>query len=99
MSDLNLEIKSVALSDIEVIADYISKDNIKAARNLVSDFYETFNLLASQPNLGRARKDFTYMDVKFYVIKKNYLIVYKSDDKTLTILRVLTVHQDICAMF
>ena len=39
------------------------------------------------------------MDVKFYVIKKNYLIVYKSDDKTLTILRVLTVHQDICAMF
>ena len=43
MSDLNLEIKSVALSDIEVIADYISKDNIKAARNLVSDFYETFN--------------------------------------------------------
>lgn len=99
MSDLNLEIKSVALSDIEVIADYISKDNVKAARNLVSDFYETFNLLTSQPNLGRVRKDFTYMDVKFYVIKKNYLIVYKSDDKTLTILRVLTVHQDICAMF
>lgn len=98
MSDLNLEIKSVALSDIEVIADYISKDNVRAARNLVSDFYETFNLLASQPKLGLARKDFTYMDVKFYVIKKNYLIVYKSDDKTLTILRVLTVHQDICTI-
>lgn len=38
------------------------------------------------------------MDVKFYVVKKNYLIVYRIiDDKTLRILRVLTTYQDICA--
>ena len=37
------------------------------------------------------------MDVKFYVVKKNYLIVYRIIDKEkLRILRVLTTYQDIC---
>ncbi|MBP3847573.1 type II toxin-antitoxin system RelE/ParE family toxin [bacterium] len=55
-------------------------------------------MFLTHPNIGKARKDFTYLDVKFYVIKKNYLIVYRIiNNKKLRILRVLTTYQDICA--
>ena len=55
-------------------------------------------LLCLYPNLGKIRKDFTYKDVRFYVLKKKYLLVYSIINSTsLRILRVLTTYQDICA--
>lgn len=99
MNDLKLEITSKAYSDIETIADYIAKDNKNAAIKFVKLFYKTFKTLCKHPNLGKIRFDFTYLDVKFYVVKKNYLIVYRIiDNKTLRILRVLTTYQDICSI-
>jgi plasmid stabilization system protein ParE len=61
-------------------------------------FYKTFKMLLKHPNIGNSRPDFTYLDVKFHVVKKNYLIVYRIiDDKKLRILRVLTTYQDVCS--
>ena len=99
MNNLQLEITSKAYNDIETITDFIAKDNKNAANKLAKLFSETFKLLCSYPNLGILRKDFTYMDVKFYVLKKNYLIVYRviENDK-LRILRVLTTYQDIFSL-
>ena len=97
MNSLKLEITGKAYSDIETIADYIAIDDLKAAKNLVKLFNKAFDKLAYYPNLGKSRKDFTYLDVKFYVIKKRYLIVYRIiDEAKLRILRVLTTYQDIC---
>ena len=39
MNKLNLQIKSKALEDMEKIADYIAKDNQKAALDLLKFFY------------------------------------------------------------
>lgn len=50
------------------------------------------------PNLGKQRIDFTYKDVKFYVVKKNYLVLYKSDNDYLYILRVFSSYSDICSI-
>lgn len=98
MNKLELEITSKAYNDIEIITDYIAQDNKNAANKLAKLFYETFQVLCLHPNIGNYRKDFTYMDVKFYVLKKHYLIVYRIIDNTkLRVLRVLTAYQDICS--
>ena len=99
MNDLELEITSKAYNDIEIISDYIAKDNKTAATKLIKLFYKTFKTLCMHPYLGKSREDFTYLDVKFYIVKKNYLIIYRIiDNKTLRILRILTTYQDVCSI-
>ena len=100
MNNLKLEITSKAYNDIEIISDYIAKDNKSAAIKFVKLFYKTFKTLCKHPNLGKTREDFTYLDVKFYILKKKYLVIYRIiDNKVLRILRVLTTYQDICSIF
>lgn len=99
MNDLELEITSKAYNDIEIISDYIAKDNKNTAIKFVKLFYKTFKTLCKHPDLGKTRDDFTYLNVKFYVVKKNYLVIYRMiDNKTLRILRILTTYQDICSI-
>ncbi len=99
MNDLKLEITSKAYNDIEIISDYIAKDNKTAAQKFVRLFYKTFKTLCKHPNLGKTRDDFTYLDVKFYIMQKKYLVIYRIiDNKVLRILRVLTTYQDICSI-
>lgn len=97
MSKLTLIIENKAESDMELIADYIAKDNKKAASKMLKQFYKSFEKLSEYPNIGIKRPDFTYKDVKFYVVKKHYLIIYTTIKDTIHILRVLTAYQDICA--
>ena len=97
MNNLKLEITSKAYNDMEIISDFIAIDNKSAANKMMKLFYKTFMMFLKHPNIGKSRPDFTYMNVKFYVIKKNYLIVYRIiDNKIIRILRVLTTYQDIC---
>ena len=97
MNNLELEITSKAYNDMEIISEFIAKDNKTVANKMMELFYKTFKMLLKHPNIGNSRPDFTYMDVKFYVVKKNYLIVYRIiDNQTLRILRVLTTYQDVC---
>ncbi len=99
MNKLNLEITSKALSDIEVITDYIAQDNKSAARKLSKDFYKHFENLCKHPNLGKEKESFIYLNAKFYIIKRNYIIVYRLIEKnTLRILRILNSCQDICSL-
>ena len=98
MNNLELEITSKAYNDMEIISEFIAQDNKSAANKMMRLFYKTFETFLKYPNIGTSRPDFTYMDVKFYVIKKNYLIVYRIiDNKKLRILRVLTTYQDVCS--
>lgn len=98
MNNLELEITSKAYNDMEIISDFIANDNKSAANKMMKLFDKTFEMFLKHPNIGIIRKDFTYMDVRFYVIKKNYLVIYRIiDDKKLRILRVLTTYQDVCA--
>ena len=94
----NYKIKSKALEDITIIADHIREDNEKAALKFIQVLYETFDKLAKFPNLGLSRKDFTYKDVRFFVLKKHYLVVYNLENDFICILRVLSSYQNICAL-
>ncbi len=96
MSKFNLIIEHSAEIDINQIADYIAEDNKKAALKTVKEIYKGFRLLCSHPNVGFEREEFTYRKVKFYIIKKHYLVVYTVIKNSIHILRVLTTYQDIC---
>ena len=72
------------------------KDKKSAANKMVKLFYKTFTLLTKNPDLGKLRTDLTLLDVKFYVVKKKYLVVYKIIENKLRILRVLSTYQDVC---
>lgn len=98
MNKLDLIIENTAEKDIYFIADYIANENKKAATKLVKEFYKSFNLLCLHPQLGFERKDFAYRNVRFYVIKKNYLDVYTVIENAIHILRILTTYQDICSL-
>lgn len=98
MNKLDLIIENKAESDLELIADFIAKDNKNAAIKMLKQFYKTFEKLSEYPNIGIKRPDFTYKDVKFYVVKKHYLIVYTIIEDSIHILRVLAAYQNICAL-
>ena len=98
MSKLTLRILDKAEEDMTLIGSYIAQDNFNAAINLLKQFYATFETLSEYPNLGYKRPDFTYRDVRFYVVRKNYLILYKVEQSTLFILRVFPSYQDICSL-
>ena len=45
MNKLDLKIKSIALEDMEKIADYIAADNKSASLKMLKLFYKSFNNL------------------------------------------------------
>lgn len=98
MNNLNLIIENAAEIDMATLSAYIAKDNKRAAANILKLFYATFEKLSTYPELGFSRPDFTYNDVKFFVLKKHYLIVYKVTNDEIHILRVLSAYQDVCSM-
>ena len=95
MNKINCKIKSVALSDGENIVDYIKQDHPTAAIKLFNKFNDTFKLLCSHPNMGFIKDEFKYKNVRFYKVKKHYLIVYNFENDEINILRVLSSYQDI----
>ena len=94
----NYKIKRKAFNDMEVIFDYIAKNNKKAAQKLIKNFYDIFEKISSFPEIGKLRKDFTYKNVRFFTFKRYYLIIYNIEDDIVCIQRVLTAYQDICAL-
>lgn len=99
MSKLTLIIENKAETDLELIAEYIAKDNKTAANKMLKHFYRSFEKLSKYPNIGFKRIDFGYKDVKFYVVKKHYLVAYTIVNDAIHILRVLTTYRDICSLF
>lgn len=98
MNKLNLIITEQAYNDLDLISDYIAKDNNEAAKKFLGILIENCRTLSLFPNLGIKRPDFSYKDVLFYVVKKRYVIIYRIENENLYIMRVLTAYQDICAL-
>ncbi len=98
MNNLNLIITEQAYNDINLIVDYIAKDNNKVAKKFLEFLIKSCRTLTKFPNLGKKRPDFSYKNTLFYIIKKRYIIAYKTQQENLYILRVLSSYQDICKL-
>lgn len=87
-----------AKNDITVIIDFISRDNVKVAFDMLNIIYKTFEMLKMYPEAGIKKINIRKTSVRIYSIRKKYSIVYRELDNRLEILRVLTRYQDILAV-
>ena len=84
------EWKAAAVADLLSIIDYISDDNPDAAQALRDEIELKVSHLPAHPQLYRAgRVDRT----REMVVRRNYIIVYAENERTVTILRVLHAAQ------
>ncbi len=78
-----------AIQDIEGIWLYIARDNTDAADTLENSIHEACAQMAEFPFMGHTRNDLTDRPVRFWLVKRNYLIVYNPASTPLKVLRVL----------
>lgn len=96
MSKFSFKIKDIALEDMIRIADYIAKDNIQAANDLILKFYKMFNIICEHHKIGTNIPGYHDKGVRKVIIDKHYIIFYKQIDEVIHILRVLGSYQDLC---
>lgn len=83
---MNYEIMRPAIIDLDEIDSYISADNPAAAGKLLEDLIATFELIAITPGIGRLRKSYGPR-IRSYPLG-NYLIFYRKEESTVSIMRV-----------
>lgn len=81
-------LSSEALTDIFNSYDYIAQDNYKAAEEVETRLFETFESLARFPGQGHQRSDLTSKPLLFFPVY-SYLIVYRPQTDPLQIFAVL----------
>jgi toxin ParE1/3/4 len=86
----DLKWQELARADLLKIINYISDDNPDAAQRLKDDIEAKTSKLTDFPQIGRAGR---VKGTRELVVFANYIIVYKEDDCTIQILRVLHAAQ------
>ena len=92
-----------ARRDIMRIADYIAEDSLDASDRFLDAAEESMRQLADMPGMG-ALRDYdnpAHTGMRLWPIPKfsKYLIFYKADEKTVTIIRVLHGAQNLQRIF
>ncbi len=85
-----------AQADIEAIVDYLVTESVPIPTIIqISDrLYDAFELIASQPGIGRERPEWTSADVRFWAMTTDpYLIIYR-ERVPLEIVRVWSARKD-----
>jgi len=86
---------SLAKADLKHIWKWIAADNRKAATEVKKDILDACAMLARQPEMGGLQPDWSSRPLRFYVVRRNYGIVYYPTAKPLEILRVIHAARDI----
>ncbi len=86
-----------AAEDVAEIWDYIADDNLAAADRFVDRLDEQFRLLATHPQMGRARGELA-PEVRSFPFGR-YVIFYVPIDDGIDVVRVLHSARDIDAVF
>jgi toxin ParE1/3/4 len=81
-----LEWRAAARADLLAIIEFLSDDNPAAAQRLKDDIEERVGKLPEHPKLYRAGR---VAGTREMVVRPNYIVIYKEDARTISILRVL----------
>lgn len=76
-------------TDLQKIWTYIAADNADAADELESDIFAACQLLADNPQMGYSRPAWTEKPVRFWIVRRHYLIVYAPRSQPLEIQRMV----------
>ena len=87
-------------SDLDDIWYYVAtrSDSVESADHLVDSISNRFLLLASHPNIGRARNEDLRPGLRSFPVGE-YIIIYRVQDGDLIILRVLRASRDLPSLF
>ncbi len=94
---LRVRLTPQAVADLEELHRYISDDlfNPRAAAELVELVFEKIRTLAAFPQTGaRLRTDITILKTYRFIPCKNYLVFYRAEEKTVSVIRVLYARRD-----
>jgi plasmid stabilization system protein ParE len=91
------DLTPLAQSDLTEIADWIEAHDEAAATRFLGSAGAAFALLARRPGLGHRRPDLTPLDLRFWPLRRRWLIVYR-DTSPLQIIRVLNAWRDVAAV-
>jgi toxin ParE1/3/4 len=90
-------VSDLARSDLDQIWVYIAEDNLTAADDLVERVLDVYHILAENPRMGRVRRDL-HPDLRSFPVGK-YVVFYRRIENGIEIVRVLSGHRDIPALF
>ena len=82
-----------SLQDLDDIWDYIAKDNLTAADNLIDQLQRRFLMLAEFPLMGEAQPLLADGTCRRFV-DGNYVIYYRPQKKAILIVRILHGSRD-----
>jgi len=87
-------------SDLDDIWYYVAtrSGSIEIADRLIDSITDRFFLLATHPNIGRARDEDLRPRLRSFPVGE-YVIIYRIQDEDVLILRVLRGSRDIAALF
>lgn len=86
-----------ARRDLDEIWRYIARDNPEAADQFVRVITLRFNSLASQPHMGRLRKELSEK-IRSHAVG-NYIIFYRPTNDGIEIVRILHGARDLPPLF
>ena len=92
-----LFISNHADADLELIADFIARDNPPAATKLMRRLIDCFKLLASRPMSGEARNDLR-PDLRCVTVG-NYVVYFEPLSDGVRIIRVIHGARDVGTAF
>ncbi len=83
--------------DLQTAARHIRQDNPQAARAFVEAAYDSFDILARNPGIGRKRADLGFPEVRSWRIAgfRRYLIFYRELSDRVQIWRILHGARDL----
>lgn len=87
-------------SDLDDIWYYVATESgsVDIADRLIDAITNRFYLLATHPNIGRARDEDLRPGIRSFAVG-NYLIIYRIEEADVLILRVVRGSRDIEALF
>ena len=93
-----LLIRPQARLDLLEIWNYIAADNVDAANRVGEKLDAAIRGLVSMPGKGHTRSDVKDPRLQFWTVNP-YVIAYRYDDKTLTVVRVIHGRRDFRRLF
>jgi len=93
----NVRFTPQAIADLEEIKRYISDVlfNPQAAVELVELVFDKIRAITSTPQMGaRLRTDIPILNTYRFIPCKNYLVIYRTEEKSVAIIRILYARRD-----
>jgi plasmid stabilization system protein ParE len=90
---MKLKVALAANRDLRDIAEHIARDNPPRARSFIRELNEKIRKVAGQPLLYPLKEDWGHG--RRSALHRNYHIVYRIEDDTVLVLRVLNGARDI----